>query len=359
MYGWLQLKQHRQKAQLPTREWWQQPWLKQIQLGTSFRPEHFSAHEHKIGLPLEVLRWIVEELGITQIRLGVRWNSVMQANEQINLEYYRPFLDYLLSRKDIAVCLNLGPIKTIGWPEEQIPYFLHSRMPIPAIHGKVSSLEPLAQFGLSYLTQLCELLRSEYGNKLKQIKVIQPDNEPFFRFGHYRWTIDPAYIIQSSQLLNDYFPNAEVMISSAGARNIDQIIDLAFKLSKDRIQTRLGLNYYYQYPGVPWLPGLGYADNLLEAPYFSAVGIGGIKQKFEQGKVSLEISEAQFEPWEKYTLPGSTTTELKYLAQRLIELKPHTQEHLLLRLWGLERLYFHRDTNTELTSLIQYLTHLH
>ncbi|NLE31055.1 hypothetical protein GX618_02145, partial [Candidatus Dojkabacteria bacterium] len=88
-----------------------------IVLGTSFSPEY--AKSLGCENPLKLLKIINKELGIKDIRLGLRWN-VVERDKKISLDYYDKYLKYLF-KNDCKVCLNIGPIKIFRWPEEHIP----------------------------------------------------------------------------------------------------------------------------------------------------------------------------------------------------------------------------------------------
>ena len=60
-------------------------------------------------------------------------------------------------------------------------------------------------------------------------------------------------------------------------------------------------------------------------------------KKLEEGYgFGLEISEAQFVPWERMTLPGNSLDELRYVVKNGLKIFPENYPHRVIRLWGME-----------------------
>src|SRR5690606_37384364 len=110
---------------------------------------------------LSVLQVLIHDLGMSDIRLGVKWNKAVDKKGNFDFSYYQPYLDYCLSN-NVSVCLNVGPIKTFGWPEEYIPQKL-----VGAVESN-SYIKPdsaIALNALEYLQNLLEHIKKSYSKK--------------------------------------------------------------------------------------------------------------------------------------------------------------------------------------------------
>lgn len=303
--------------------------------GTSFSPEYVTWVARNTNVPaLVVLKTIRENLNLSDIRLGIRWNRTVNENDprKISLDFYRPYLDYLFSNK-CTVTLNVGPIKVFRWPEEHIPLSLE-RFIKPTIFPR----DELAISSYEYLHKILSLLKREYGISLKNV-TFQLDNEPYYRFGKYKIFLSESHVIQTVRILRQYFPTQYILFDSASKRNFRQMVALFQSLMKSELSRGdnliLGLNYYYRIPRrIRFLEKL---DPLIFASPFS-MGVSSLHQWQKKLGFKLEVSEAQFEPWGRAKEPGNSIEEFEYLIRGSSRYFPRAYRGKLIRLWGTERL---------------------
>jgi len=321
---------------------------RKLKLGTSFSPEYSA--ELGINNPLELLSIVVNQLGINQIRLGLRWNQIEEPDGKINLTFYRKYLDFLLNN-NCKVCLNIGPIKTFRWPEEYFP--IDIKIPENKI---VNSDSDISKRSFQYLNNLLSSLRNDYGSKLDLVSF-QLENEGFNRFGTTCLLMSKEYYIQLVKILRSYFPNNKLMVNSAGRRNLKKICSLFEELIKEKLsvgeQLSLGLNYYFKIPHT--LPFFKRIEPLKFSFPFD-MGISELHKIQNEKHFGLEISEAQFEPWGVQKSPGNSVEDFDYLIEKCLGFFPQNYNEKLIRLWGIEELsvkIFRNEINETHKTLIE------
>jgi len=318
-----------------------------IQFGTSFSPEYSEYIGGKS--PLELLKVIYEELGIKDIRFGIRWNMV-EKEKKISLDYYSKYLDYLL-KNDCKVCLNIGPIKVFRWPEQHIPSYIQD-----VDSKELTSKSDLAKYSYDYLFDLLKLLDREYGSRLNGV-TFQLENEPFFKFGHIPMVMSNEYILELTKIFHNVRPNSKLMFNSAGRKNLKQIVSLFYSLRSNLgIEGKsliLGFNYYYKVPGMLPLPRktdpIKYGNPL-------NMSIKRLHRERKRFGFGLEISEAQFEPWGIVKSPGNSVEDFEYLLKNCNTFFPKDYPYKLVRLWGSEELaikILNKNTSEVHDKLIQ------
>lgn len=319
-----------------------------IVLGTSFSPEY--AKSLGCDKPLELLEIINKELGIKDIRLGLRWN-VVEKDKKISLDYYDKYLKYLF-KNDCKVCLNIGPIKVFRWPEEHIPKGISIKK-----REYITLDMDIAKYSYEYLEKLLILLKKEYGKKLDNA-MFQIENECFYRFGRLGLLMSQEYILGLLKILKRYFPNNRVMFDSAGRKNLKEIVHLFKNINDAKIYPYeslvLGFNYYFKLPKRP-------QRDPLKGLSFSSMSITKLHHYQKKLGFELEISEGQFEPWGKVVSPGNSYLDYEYLINKSIRYFPKEYQYKLIRLWGSERLalkILNRKVNEEHEKIIASISHL-
>lgn len=296
-------------------------------LGASFSPEYCE----QIGIkdPLEAPKFIHKELGIKNIRFGLRWNKIDNGKE-LSLDYYRKYLDYLF-RNDIEVCLNVGPIKVFRWPEEHIPAYLQDYY-----ISNVQDTSDIAQKSKAYFTNLMHLLQEEYGSHINNV-IFQVENEAFNRFGHIKALMSLEYVFSISKILFERYPNASLMIDSSGRTNLRKIVKLFERIrATDSFHPEsliLGINYYFKLPHT--LPFFKSFDPM-KLTYPWDMSLRKLHRKSTEIDFSVEITEGQFEPWGVQNTPGNSYEDFVYLLDKCKEIFPSKQKKKLVRLWGVE-----------------------
>jgi len=299
---------------------------KEIIWGTSFSPEYSWYLGDKD--PLETLRVIREDLNIQDFRLGLRWNTV-EKNKKVSLGFYEKYLDYLL-KSNCNICLNVGPIKVMRWPEEHIPEYIDVEE-----RSVVKKDSELAKYAFEYFQKLLVLLKENYG-KEKNISF-QIENECYNRFGHKRLLMSDEYLIEIANILHEFFPKNNLMMDSAARKDLRKLLHLfEILVQKDLYkwkQLTVGINYYSMVPEIrPLLKRI----EALTFFYPWSMPLSNLKKLQKQYDFGLEISEAQFEPWGSQTLPGNSLEELKYVAKHCLKIFPDDYKGKVIRLWGME-----------------------
>ncbi|MDY0097187.1 MAG: hypothetical protein RBS01_02440 [Candidatus Dojkabacteria bacterium] len=295
-----------------------------IVLGTSFSPEYAKY----IGSrdPLDLLKVINRDLGIDDIRLGLRWN-VVQKDKEISLDFYDKYLEYLF-KNNCKVCLNVGPIKVFRWPEDHIPKDIEVKESI------VTPDSDIAKYSYEYLDNLLTLLKQKYGNRLDDV-MFQLENEAFFKFGRLRITMSKEYLLSLTEILRSHFPNNRVMFNSAGRKNLKSVVELFKDISDKGIYTPqslvLGFNYYFKLPNIP-------TKDPITSFSLLSMSIKKLHRYQKEMGFGLEISEGQFEPWGKQKTPGNSYSDYEYLLEKCKRYFPNDYQYKLLRLWGTEEL---------------------
>ncbi len=324
------------------------------------------ANPHKIN-HIQALDFIIDELGIKDIRLGLRWSQI-DKNGVFDLTYYKGIINHLL-KKEVRIILNLGPVKTFRWPEVFVPEYILNKLDLKSKKELIiDSNHQVSIQSIKYLEKLFEEFRINFGeNFFTKIYAIQPENELFNPFGEYLWTLGNSHILEVVKISKKYFPEAKILFSGSGDINLDDILypdifkinDLISYLSKN-IKTKyiFGLNYYYKAPGFIKNSSGIELDNFSRLKIINGDDILSDFREFALEMDSeIEISELQFEPWGEVKSPGFNLNELIFAINRIL-LEKIYNDKIILRLWGVELLaynYLTDSTKLEQTELIQFI----
>ncbi|OGD87444.1 hypothetical protein A2870_03850 [Candidatus Curtissbacteria bacterium RIFCSPHIGHO2_01_FULL_41_11] len=325
--------------------------LQKVTLGASFAPEEFSSQERDKSLAMEALRITIEELGIRDVRLGIRWNKVIGESGEFDFGFYKPYLDYCLE-KDVNVCLNIGPIKTFRWKEEHVPGYILAKLPsVPQKRSVIRKDDVLAQYALEYTRQLLTHITSSYSqHQLLKITKIQPENEGLFPFGENEWTMGTEYIKKLIRTIERYFPHAKILLNSAGKKNLREITRIFNEMKLEdpqKFNGRFisGFNYHYKTPK-PEFPA--YLNTVTDFIYekldpISAPGMHKTcEQNLEDAKrfgFRIQVTEGQAEPYPPHYTPGNDATGFRFMLLRCMERILNLDQHQsLISIWGIEGL---------------------
>lgn len=345
-------KQYRahQDADLSLDEYWSKYHnkFKKVTIGCSFAPdlvEQMYQLENNGAIAtaeqkLAVLKVLIHDFGMYDIRLGVKWDKAVGSQGNFDFSYYKPYLDYCLSQQ-VNVCLNIGPIKTFGWPEEYIPEEIIKKCNL-APNTRIHNNSAIAHEAYSYLEKLLTYLNDSYTEKqLQHLVIIQPENEPFNVFGKRQFRLSPEYVSEVVKRVHRVFPDKKILLSSSETKDTPSIIKVIKELEKNEgilpSTFICGINYYYNLPHFIHLPKIGpidyitYSNTIQRNTNFMNIRTA---QKMGYG---IEVTEAQFEQWGRTHLsPGNSFHEAKYLLARCATtILPHSGG--VIRLWGFER----------------------
>jgi len=322
--------------------------LKTISYGASFSPEMAEKLADGAGISIsarEQLEIIRTQFSITDIRLGIRWNRVVN-NGHIDLSYYDPVLRYALD-SGMRVTLNIGPVKTFRWPEQHPPMDLLRRLEadqkLPPHYAVIEPSDPLGGEALVYADRLLSELKKTYTpNQISHITTIQPENESFHGFGEYKWRFSTSYMHALSMLIHDHVPHAGIMVNSSEFFDISQIEHYFDELMrthpqlKDRLVS--GINYYHNAPQNRHLPFVGKIDSITFAKLFGKNPYQDHIKKGEGTGFRVEVSEAMVEPWPPVMTPGNSVAEFRFVTLRAMNHLLDPDVESVIRIWGIERL---------------------
>jgi hypothetical protein len=313
--------------------------LLRLTLGSSFAPEQWPLERAAQREALTALDHVVNDLDVRQLRLGVRWSRAVDGAGRVDLGAYRPFIDRCL-KSGVDVCLNVGPVRTFRWPEEHVPQaVLESLDDVPATGATFGLQTPLAGAALAYLERLLDALREDYGPAA--IRGVQIENEPFYPLGRRRWRMSPAYLEAVAGRVDAAFPDAEVLVTSAGRLDLHSVRDLFIRLlgSNPRFAGRLvsGFDYHYKTPLRDSFPVIRYFDQIAYARPFAPSCEENIRDARAIG-FRIEVTEGQAEPYEQFSAPGNSAKDFRFLLLRCLDRVLDPRQPALIRIWGVEEL---------------------
>lgn len=328
--------------------------LSHIKFGASFSPEvffgsyspgnnsnmEFSEYEAREKLMLDSLDMTINEFGIKDLRLGIRWNQAVDS-DNISLDFYRPVLEKCM-KEGVDITLNCGPIKTFRWPEEHVPQQIMEDFAMPPHSGVVSVEDELAKHATGYLENLFFAIDNEFGHDaLKNIKTIQPENEGYQPFGEKRWTVSDEYYTELIGMIHEFFPDASVLINSAGLDHLPNIRNLYQGILNKHIglegKLKAGIDFYFDTPSRLHMHGIEPAvDPITEYKMknpFARNPLDIHMSEAEKMEVETEFSEEQTEEWGSITHPIEKAQGMRFWMIRTAKYTNGMQ-----RIWGIEEL---------------------
>jgi hypothetical protein len=239
-------------------------------------------------------------------------------------------------------------VRVFRWPEEHLPPGLD----LPE-HGATLDLDsPLARRAVEHLERLFVALRHDYGDALDNVRSVQVENEPYFPLGPHRWRFSEDYLATFARLVHAELPRAEIMVTSAGRLNLDEVRRLFVRLEREdaSFAGRLvsGFDFHYVTPLRDSVPVARHFDQISYASPFAETLTRHVWDARDLG-FRLEVSEAQMEPYGKFTSPGNSARDFRFLLLRCFDAVLDPEAPALIRIWGLERLLMRMQTG-DLTS---------
>ena len=315
--------------------------FRHVSVGASFAPEQWPPGAHAPGEPLAALDWAARDLGIRQVRLGLRWQRVEWRRGQVDLSMYRPFLDYAFDN-NLAICLNLGPMRTFRWPEEHLPRWLAQAIDMPPTGARIKPATPVTEAASDYLVRLLDALVAEYGaERLASVAMVQPENEPFYPLRSHKWVLDGAYVKDVIGQLNTVFPRSRILTTTAGRLNFGPIQDLFAGLLADSPDYRgrlvMGFDYHYKTPLRDSFPIIKYTDPIT----FQRVGYQTCEGNREMARslgYGIEVTEGQAEPFGDLDAPGNSVRHFRFMLLRCADRVLQRDQPSVIRIWGIEEM---------------------
>ena len=312
--------------------------LARLTLGGSFAPEQFGFRPEQRRESLQALQLAHKELGVKQMRLGVRWNHVERREGRLSFAAYKPTWDYALDN-GLDVAANLGPIRTFRWPEDHVPNHVLEKTPQKS-YATLGPETELSKRGFDYLERLMAMLQGEYGTSLDAVSMLQLENEPFYPMGAHDWHFNRDYILRVADIMDTAWPGRQMLTTTAGRLNLDDIRDLyRDMLREERWRGRLisGFDFHFKTPKREAAPILRYFDQINYAHPFAETTLEHIEDSRRLG-FRIEVTEGQMEPFHHLTSPGNSARDLRFLILRLLDKVFDPHKPALLRIWGIEEL---------------------
>jgi hypothetical protein len=312
--------------------------LKRLTLGGSFAPEEWTLDGPSQRAAQAALDLAVRELGLRQLRLGIRWNRA-GITETVDLTPYRTTLDYCLAN-EVDVCLNVGPIRVFRWPEEHVPREVLANTLLPPNRATVRPGDLLARRAMDYLDHLLEALRREYGAS-PRLRLVQIENEPYYPLGEHEWVLSQDYLSALAHRVHGALPDAGLLVTSAGRLNLNDVRDLFARLLKEdpSLDGHLvsGFDFHYRTPLRDSFPIIRHFDQITYARPFAPRPAEHVWAARDMG-FSIEVTEGQAEPYDYFTEPGNSARDFRFLILRCLDKVLDPVRPALIRIWGVEHL---------------------
>jgi hypothetical protein len=223
---------------------------------------------------------------------------------------------------------------------------------------------------LGYVKELFAYLRKTYSKEqLSYVKIIQPENEAFQSYGDHGWTMSKDYLTTLALEGLKTFPDAKILMNSAGFFNIDPIIDLfkgwvtEYPWLKNRLI--MGYDYYTDIGPVDApivdkfdpmnLPIVGQVDPLSWDESFGIFGNRFQKAREMKSEIGYEIVISEFE------IAGGkreimSTASVQYELLRVLRILGSENDDQQISLWGVENVL--RDTESEKKGLYDVIRYV-
>jgi len=338
--------------------------LARLTLGGSFAPEEWFYDRPPTPEIMQAFDLAVKDLGLRRMRMGIRWSRADRNGRPPELESWHPLLDYAFTNR-VEVCLNLGPIRTFRFPEEQPPgRLLNDPAAIPPVGARVRLEDRMAQEALTYLDLVMAKLHSQYGSGLSNVPMIQLENEPYYPLGEHRWQMTQPYMLEVAERVIAGMPGRSLLVTSAGRLNLDSIRALFEALLRRHPELRgrlaSGFDFHYRTPARQSYPLIRYLDQVGYATPFAPSLVRNIWDSRDMG-YDIEVTEGQMEPFAQFPQPGNEARDLRYMILRCLDHVLDPERPALIRLWGVEFLtsrMLRGDLTQEHRDIIEIIQHI-
>jgi hypothetical protein len=334
--------------------------LDRLTLGASFAPEQFRWTRGSQQEAMAALQFALHELGITKLRLGLRWNRSVDARGSIDLRYYHRTLERCLAA-NADICLNPGPVRVFRWPEEHVPAFVLAGLSSkPPRDATIRLGDPLAEAALAHLESLLGRLQGDYGEDLsRRVDMVQVENEPFYELGEHRWRFSLPYLAEVARRLDAVYPEASVLVTSAGRLHLDLVRDTLVHIAarEPRFQGRLvsGFDFHFKTPLRDSFPIVRHFDQISYARPFAPSTASHIREARALG-FRIEVTEGQAEPYGHMTTPGNSARDFRFMLLRLLSKVLDPNAPAVIRIWGVEELakrFIRGEANAEHRQILE------
>ncbi|MEZ4554497.1 MAG: hypothetical protein R3B59_11450 [Dehalococcoidia bacterium] len=323
---------------------------RRIRIGCSFSAESIGvdgrrASERRHARAMQLLTAAVDELGMTDIRLGLRWSNLAPDGGTDLTRFYAPYLDYCFSHPRVReVALDFGPLKTFRWPEIHVPQPVLDRLDaVPSYKAEIRPDMAVARLGIEHLGRAVESVGREYGGAKP---VALSLNEPFHGFGRFRWTMSEAYLLQVVDTVvgSRHFADAGVLVNSAQGLDLRRIAEFFRMLNRERPALRGRLTSGFDiYPFLPPMTDFPVLRQLLgnirarKRGWEHQVGPNLELARNPEYAYRIEVTEAQAEPFGTHPSVGNSLPHFQHvLAECFDRILDPEQDESVIRLFGIE-----------------------
>jgi len=277
----------------------------------------------------KVLERIID-LKLSPVRVGIKWSKVENEKGRYDWEIYDGILEKLNSKK-IPIILTIG-VKSPRWPEFYIPGWINYKYTKNFIIDSDNKI---------LLDEICGFIQKVYKRykHLKSIKSIQLENEPFVKAGPWKGEISLDFIKEEIKYLKRIV-NIPIHMTTLGIPNntfFKKIFNNIRKVDNDIIDISdvLGIDIYTKIED-KLLPKDKYTYSSKNSDWKYIIKL---KNKAEDLKKEVIISELQAEPWQRATVNfedayGNKTCNPSMVLENLDMIKSLNINTVLL--WGTE-----------------------
>ncbi|HEY7268496.1 MAG TPA: hypothetical protein VH951_01595 [Dehalococcoidia bacterium] len=312
-----------------------------VTLGTSFAPEQWRVVEGGDQEAMRGFRWMSEEIGLSDVRLGLRWQRIEATPGRIDLSQYGPFLEYAF-RNDMQVCLNVGPIRAFRWPEDHLPVWLATSPDLPPYQATIRDDSDIALRATDYFARMLDGLTARFGaEQLASLPMVQVENEPFYRHRGHEWLLSQEYMLARTEQAQAVFPRSKLLVGSAGRMNLHQVREHFSRLltsSPDyRRRLVMGFDYHYKTPYRDQYPVIRDMDPIT----YTWGGYETCEENRQAARdmgYDIEVTEGQAEPNGNLTQPGNSARHFRFMLLRCASRVLDTSKPSLIRIWGIEEM---------------------
>lgn len=297
-----------------------------MQLGTTFDIEQ----AYKFGLDFGKALQELINLGISPIRIGIKWNRVITQKSQQDWDDYDKMFEILHSSK-VPTILQVG-MKSPQWPEFYIPKWVEEK---EQLNGEITTQN---KFLVENLLDFIAKTLKRY-DKLTNIKWIQIENEPFLKIPPFSRHIGIDLLEEELRLVRQ-LTNLPILLTDQGLPTTGILAEYAkgrFNYKKKLLENSdtFGLNVFPKIRGLLF----GIKEHAFSANSLAWLYLQKWLHRAEKTSKECWVTELQAEPWGPKKLDfknaySDTTCNPEMVRAYLERLKHMGFETILI--WGSE-----------------------
>lgn len=308
-----------------------------MKLGANISPD-FRLFTHNAD-PARVMAFLAGDLGCTDLRFGVRWNSFQRQGLAPYVPYYKE-----AEKNGIAINTCIPSPKNPWWPEEHIPPEFEAYIP----------QDRMVRAGSQFGNIVLETAKNFF-NELERYNIDPqsldycPVNECVDAHGRYGLRMEEDFMAQYAELLSHRAPGRKFLMN-ASCFAMDTTSPL-------RICTNYAMKFKEQFPAMQYVVGVDFyhqsefhgVDSTIDTASAAAIRYGpnhiaSVLSDIAAHEIEFENTEAQKHLWGDAQLPYPPGTEehfryiLARFANKFVDRVPGlmVNKPYISRVWGLE-----------------------